>query len=669
MCGIFGCAVSEDISFPSSKLQTVVNELFLLAETRGKEAAGISFITDREINTYKDRQAASRFLRDSDYRQLMDRMSLFGGKGEQIAIIGHSRMVTNGNQEVHENNQPVIGADYVGVHNGIVCNDLALWEKYPEMDRKHQVDSEVIFSLISHFRQKGAMVGDAVERTFAEIEGMASVAGFFADLDTLLLATNNGSLYFLTDTKHQFFAFVSEQYMAECFCRTKVMQSMGIELQIHHLKPGEGLLLDLDTMEQTCFSITDASEADAAKREQSRIIRDIRPKRTQIPKFSVNAALTPRTIRELEQKLEEGGERRAELRRCTRCLLPETMPFIDFDEMGVCNYCHNYSKLKFYGREALETALVPHRKVDGSPHCIVGLSGGRDSTYALHYVVKELDLKAVAYTYDWGMVTDLARRNISRICAQLGVEHVLVSADIPRKRNNIRKNVLAWLKRPRLGMVPLFMAGDKQYFYFAQKLKDQMDIDLVVLGENMLERTDFKTGYCGIRPHTDKNHVYTLRAKQKTALALYYGKEYLLNPAYFNQSLTDSIWAFGCYYFTERTYLNLFKYIPWDEKTVNSTLIGEYGWETATDAQSTWRIGDGTASFYNYIYYVISGFSEHETFRSNQIREGALIREEALRLAERDNRPRWETIHEYCNTIGIDFRESIDAINHAPRLY
>ena len=72
-------------------------------------------------------------------------------------------------------------------------------------------------------------------------------------------------------------------------------------------------------------------------------------------------------------------------------------------------------------------------------------------------------MNPVAYTYDWGMVTDLARRNQARLCSQLGVEHIWVSADIKQKRRNVRKNVEAWLKRPELGMVPLFMAGDKQF--------------------------------------------------------------------------------------------------------------------------------------------------------------------------------------------------------------
>ena len=54
-------------------------------------------------------------------------------------------------------------------------------------------------------------------------------------------------------------------------------------------------------------------------------------------------------------------------------------------------------------------------------------------------VVNELKMKPVSYTYDWGMVTDLGRRNISRVCSKLGIENIIVAADIEMKRKNIRK--------------------------------------------------------------------------------------------------------------------------------------------------------------------------------------------------------------------------------------
>ena len=119
-----------------------------------------------------------------------------------------------------------------------------------------------------------------------------------------------------------------------------------------------------------------------------------------------------------------------------------------------------------------------YRSKDSSPDCVVAAVG--DSCYGLHYIKKELGMNPVAFTYDWGMVTDLARRNQSRLCGQLGVEHIMISADIRKKRENIRKNVTAWLRRPELGMIPLFMAGDKQFFKYANMLQKRMDIDLVV---------------------------------------------------------------------------------------------------------------------------------------------------------------------------------------------
>lgn len=95
----------------------------------------------------------------------------------------------------------------------------------------------------------------------------------------------------------------------------------------------------------------------------------------------------------------------------------------------------------------------------------------------------------------------------------------------------------------------------------------------------------------------------------------------------------------------------------------------EYNWEVATDTGSTWRICDGTASFYNYIYYAIAGFTENDTFRSNQIREGLISRDEALEIVKRENQPRFESIKWYCDTIGLDYKTVINKINSIPKLY
>jgi glucosamine--fructose-6-phosphate aminotransferase (isomerizing) len=144
----------------------------------------------------------------------------------------------------------------------------------------------------------------------------------------------------------------------------------------------------------------------------------------------------------------------------------------------------------------------------------------------------------------------------------------------------------------------------------------------------------------------------------------------LRSPGYFNSSLWDTL--AGEYYrsFTEKTdYYHIFDYWRWDERLIDETLMDQYDWEKAPDTNTTWRIGDGTAAFYNYIYYTVAGFTEHDTFRSNQIREGDLSREEALTLVEDENRTRYPNIKWYLDAIGMDFKEVIQVVNAIPKLY
>jgi hypothetical protein len=268
------------------------------------------------------------------------------------------------------------------------------------------------------------------------------------------------------------------------------------------------------------------------------------------------------------------------------------------------------------------------------------------------------------------MVTDLARRNIARVCGKLGVENIIVAADIHWKRENIRKNITAWLKYPSLGMIPLFMAGDKFFFYYTNKVRKKLGIDLNIWGINDLENTEFKVGFAGVPPDFAKETIYSLSLSRQFKLFSFITKNVVQSPGYLNQSVLDSIGSFVTRYVEPKTdYYHLFDYYKWDENEINSLLENEYHWEKAIDTRSTWRIGDGTASFYNYIYYTVAGFSEFDTFRSNQIREGLITREEALNKVNEENKPRFETLRWYLEIVGLDYFEVINTINRIPKLY
>ena len=109
--------------------------------------------------------------------------------------------------------------------------------------------------------------------------------------------------------------------------------------------------------------------------------------------------------------------------------------------------------------------------------------------------------------------------------------------------------------------------------------------------------------------------------------------------------------------------------MDWNEGVISKTLSELYGWESSVDSTGTWRIGDGTASFYNYIYHTVAGFSEHDTFRSNQIRESLISRGTALKLLQEENKPRFESMKEYANLVGFSLDEALIIINNIPKLY
>ena len=639
MCGIFGFVAKANSSLHTENVQDLLNELFKLSEKRGSEASGLVIVDQQQLQIYKRPEAASQMLQSQPFQQYYQRLVTQSSLKAGLSFIGHSRLVTNGIQGIRENNQPVTSQQMVGVHNGIIVNEEQLWRSYPDLEHQTQVDSEVIYRLIDKFSQEGLSIKDALKRTYRELVGEANIIFAHSQMPVVGLATNVGSLYVLTAADQSFLICASEKYFLSVLIEKFGFLGPLKVSDIQPLKAGEAMMVNTQTLDKELFELNDKADPFQLRLESTaqRIIADVSPVRSS-------------------------------LRRCTRCILPHTFPFIHFNDQGVCNFCTESISVKSDNKATLEKRIAPYRRKDGQADCIVALSGGRDSCYGLHVIKRELGMNPIAYTYDWAMVTDEARRNCSRICAELGVEHIIRSADILSKRRNIRANIDAWLHRPELGMVPLFMAGDKQFFHYASQVSRQNNVPLVFFcGGNNLEVTRFKTGFCGIQDRS-QNTMVGLNLMGKVQLLAYYAKNYLLNPRYFNRSMFDTFFAYYSTYMNRQDFIYLYRYIDWNEEVIHQTLKDSYGWESSNDSASTWRIGDGTAAFYNYIYFTVAGFSEHDTFRSNQIRAGLLTREKALALVEEENKPRYAAMREYAHLVGFSLDEALVIIDRIPKL-
>lgn len=683
MCGIFGLFASPENPYGKAFIGRSLNTLALLSESRGKDSSGLVVLNerDRTVEVLKGPVTVACLLKRQDVRGLLSRAldatvgASNGTSPTTFAAMGHSRLVTNGSQLRDVNNQPVVKDDVIGVHNGIIVNDADLFGRYPSLCRTFEIDTEVLLALVGNHVQNGWDLATAVSKTLPELVGTVSTAIYVRALNQFALAANNGSLYVLTDDA-TFLAFASEEYFLRRLATSMPPGAGGRKAVIRQVVPQTGYVVAVQPFWIQAFSATDPPKrrvengSDRVSPEiRERSVTDGRPQREVV--LDVAQIAVQPAARAEAALLEHNVEQIRALRRCSRCLLPETFPFIEFDEQEWCNYCRNHQlKNQPKSIEELFELVGPYRSRDGSPDCIIPFSGGRDSTYTLHIATRVLKLKPIAFTYDWGMVTDLARRNIARTCGKLGVENIIVSADIRWKRENIRRNIVAWLRRPHLGMVPLFMAGDKFFFYYTAQVRRQTGIRLNIWGVNPLENTDFKVGFLGVPPDFQKERIYSLSVARQIKMFSEIIKTLAGNPSYLNRSVWDSLGSYASRYVASRSdYYHMFDYVRWDEKEVDALLHEEYEWESAVDTKATWRIGDGTAAFYNYIYYTVAGFSEYDTFRSNQIREGMLTREEAERLAAEENRPRYPSIKWYTEIVGLDYAETIRRINSIPKLY
>lgn len=656
MCGIFGVLAGQGAALAPAEARALAEILLRHSQQRGRDASGIAALTaERGIAIVKQPTNPDRLLQLPAYARLIDTATA----QPPICLIGHARMATSGDWQDERNNQPLLRHGIALVHNGVLANPEELWQRHPApASRAAEVDTEALLALLAADRDMTGGLAAATRRVFGQLEGSASIAAICAAERKLLLASNTGSLFVLRGRGCLIFA--SERYFLNAVRNDPRFGGLGLG-QPQQVTAFSGLLVDIDSLQETMLDLPYGTEPF--------------PKRH----FSFDAGRAATAIRDWGfVQYDETALRNQ--RRCTRCILPASYPHIAFDAEGVCNYCRHMKPtvVKGQNRQTLESLIETYRQAardkNGSggrdTFCILPLSGGRDSCYGTHLLVREFGLKPLTYTYDWGMVTDLARRNIARACGRLGLENILVSADITRKLDYIRRNVSAWLKQPDLGLIPLFMAGDKHFFSWVNRIKAQNGIDMNIWMMSPLENADFKEGFAGVAPHWERERTDYLSPIAKLKLLAYYGFAFLRNPAYINRSIPDTATGFLSFYVEpRRDYYNLFDFVPWNEDAVNSTIFNEFGWENAADSPNTWRIGDGTAPFYNYIYCTVAGFTENDTFRSNQIRNGEIGRAEALEKVMIENIPRIDGLDWYFRRIGLEMAATMSAINAIPKRY
>lgn len=136
---------------------------------------------------------------------------------------------------------------------------------------------------------------------------------------------------------------------------------------------------------------------------------------------------------------------------CARCVMSTAVPGIRFDADGVCNFCHLHDRMEAAyptgpEGEAILKAIAERIRAAGKGRaydCVVGASGGRDTSYCLYYVKEKMGLRPLAVHFDNGWDSDVAKTNLARVCATLDIDLHTIIMDWPESKSLTNANIKA----------------------------------------------------------------------------------------------------------------------------------------------------------------------------------------------------------------------------------
>ena len=172
---------------------------------------------------------------------------------------------------------------------------------------------------------------------------------------------------------------------------------------------------------------------------------------------------------------------------CKCCVMDTSDEDIVFDENGVCMRCNEYKNRiepewnHGRGHEEELKRLISDIKESGKNNkydCVIGLSGGVDSSYMLHLAVKEWGLRTLAIHIDCGWNLEVAENNIKRITDKLGIDLYVEKMDL----DEMREMQLAWF---RTGLEMLDAPQDHAFISIIDKKAKEYNVKYILNGYNI----------------------------------------------------------------------------------------------------------------------------------------------------------------------------------------
>lgn len=343
-----------------------------------------------------------------------------------------------------------------------------------------------------------------------------------------------------------------------------------------------------------------------------------------------------------------------QLRYCVRCCMPETTEGIQFDEMGICQACQsaeqkihiNWAEREQQLREILETYK---RRAGKNYDCIIPISGGKDSAFQLHVVVKVYGMKPLAVTFNHNWYSEVGRYNLENALEKFNVDHIMFTPNRALINALARTSLSAigdacWHCHAGVGAFPLQVAV-------------RFQIPLLIWGESIAEDSGRAT-YANPVITFDRDYFTRVSAK-----------------LYPEQMVGGSLTARDLHPFELPSYeeiervgvvgIHLGDFIFWDYERQMEFVRDTYGWREGP-VEGTYKgyksVECIMAGVHDYSKFIKRGFGRATDHVSADVRAGLLTREEALGLVKQIDPQRPEALDYYLKITGLTEQEFIDVV-------
>jgi len=357
-----------------------------------------------------------------------------------------------------------------------------------------------------------------------------------------------------------------------------------------------------------------------------------------------------------------------DIKRCSRCLLPETLVNLSFDEEGVCNYCRDYERdfadwdeIKERKKKEFEEILLKAKNLKRSYDCLIPLSGGKDSTYALYLTSKVYKLKTLAVTLDNGYLTNPAKENINNALKNCDADHIYYTIN----RNNSLALFKAFWEQTgdfcngcmrginyaieislKSFNIPLVIKGSGRRVQYISQLKGVAVLNTPSYFDNVMKRSSEYQRFKYLAKYKNKLEFQKIVG----GIADVLGLSRLSLMRYFPQHI-------GMYDYI---------YLPFTE--IVDILKKEMGWSDSSQAVEHLDCELHNIPFFRNTL-LIPNISKHTLHSSGLIRQGILSRDEALKKEKEDladDRIPPE-LEKFLSDIGVSYEEYVEKVKNSDR--